>query len=93
MIVLGNPEFAIGMKLAGIKNSHIVRKREDVLRVLQSLNKKEFILANVSVIELIPELEEEFVNVVSVPDDAKEFLSTDDLKGVIKSAVGMELNI
>ncbi len=92
MIVLGNPEFAIGMKLAGIKESHIIRKREEALELLRKTDKKEFILANVSVIELVPELEE-FKNVVSIPDDAKEFSTTDDLKNIIKSAVGIELNI
>jgi len=92
MIVLGNAEFAIGMKLAGIKNSHIIRKREEALELLREVDRKEFILANVGVIKLVPELEE-FRNVVSVPDDAKEFLNTDDLKGIIKSAVGIELNI
>ena len=92
MIVLGNPEFAIGMKLAWIKESHIIRKREEALELLRKTDKKEFILANVSVIELVPELEE-FKNVVSIPDDAKEFSTTDDLKNIIKSAVGIELNI
>ena len=92
MIVLGNPEFAIGMKLAGIKESHIIRKKEDALEVLRKVSKKEFILANVSIIELVAELSE-FKNVVSIPDDAKEFSTTDDLKEIIKSAVGIELNI
>lgn len=92
MIVLGNPEFATGLKLAGIKESHIIRRREEALEVLRKTDKKEFILANVSVIKLVPELEE-FKNVVSVPDDAKEFLKTDDLSNIIKSAVGIELNI
>ncbi len=92
MIVLGNAEFAIGMKLAGIKESYIVRKREDALELLRKIDKKEFILANASVIKLVPELEE-FRNTVSIPDDAKKFLSTDDLKNIIMSAVGIELNI
>ena len=92
MIVLGNAEFVTGMKLAGIKDSHTIRKREEGLEILRKTDKKEFILANVSVIKLIPELEE-FRNVVSVPDDAREFSSTDDLKDIIKSAVGIELNI
>jgi len=92
MIVLGNPEFAIGMKLAGVKDSHIIRKREEALELLRNLDKKEFILANVSVINMVPEFEE-FKNTISIPDDAKEFLSTDDLKSIIKSAVGIELNV
>ena len=92
MIVLGNPEFAIGMKLAGIKESYVIRKREEALELLRKIDRKEFILANVSVIKLVPELEE-FKNTVSIPDDAKEFSTTDDLKNIIKSAVGIELNI
>ena len=92
MIVLGNPEFVTGMKLAGIKESYAIRKREEALEVLRKTDRNAFILANVSVIKLVPELEE-FRNVVSVPDDAKEFSSTDDLKDIIKSAVGIELNL
>jgi len=78
--------------LLGIKDSYVIRKREEALELLRKTGKKEFILANVSVIKLVPELEG-FRNVVSVPDDAKEFSSTDDLKDIIKSAVGIELNI
>ncbi len=92
MIVLGNPEFATGMKLAGIKDSYIIRKREEALELLRKTDKKEFILANFSVIKIVPELEE-FRNVISIPDEAKEFSNTDDLKDIIKSAVGIELNI
>lgn len=92
MIVLGNAEFATGMKLAGIKNSHIIREREEALTLLRGIDQKEFILANVGVIKLVPEIEE-FKNVVSIPDDAREFSTTDDLKSIIKSAVGMDLNI
>lgn len=92
MIVLGNPEFATGMKLAGIRESYTIRRKEEALDILRKTGKKEFILANFSIIKLVPELEE-FTNVVSVPDDAKEFLKIDDLSGIIKSAVGIELNI
>jgi vacuolar-type H+-ATPase subunit F/Vma7 len=92
MIVLGNPEFATGMRLAGLKESYSVRKREDVLELLKTLNQKEFIIANVSVFKMLPELEE-FVNVVTIPDDVEKFGNTDDLKSIIKSAVGIELNI
>ncbi len=92
MIVLGNAEFVTGMKLAGIKDSYTIRKREEALEVLGKVPKDEFILANVSIIKIVPELEE-FRNVVSVPDDAKEFSTTDDLNDIIKSAVGIELNL
>ncbi len=92
MIILGNSEFVTAMRLAGIKESYVIRKREEALEILRKTDRNEFILANVSVIDIVPDLEE-FRNVVSVPDDAKEFLSTDDLKGIIKSAVGIELNV
>lgn len=92
MIVLGNAEFATGMKIAGLRESYIIRSREDALKILEKIDKKEFILANVSVIRMVPELEE-FKNVISIPDNAKEFSTTEDLKGIIKSAVGIELNI
>lgn len=92
MIVLGNSEFATGLKLAGIKDSHIIRKREEALEILRNTDRKEFIIANFSVIKIVPELAE-FVNVVSIPDDVNEFSSTDDLMEIIKSAVGIELNI
>ena len=92
MIVLGNPEFAIGMKLVGIKNSFLIRSREEALEVIKKIDKEEFILANVSVINLVPEIAE-FKNIVSSPDNADEFRSTKDLNEIIKSAVGIELNI
>ncbi len=92
MIILANPDFATGMKLAGIKDSYIIRKREDALKILEKTPKDEFIIANVSVIRLVPELEE-FRNVVSLPDNVQEFETTDDLKEIIKSAVGIEINI
>ena len=92
MIILGNPEFATGMKLAGIKDSYPIRRREDALDILQKTDKKEFIIANVSIIKMLPELED-FSNVVSLPDDAAEFDSTADLKGIIMSAVGVDLDI
>ena len=92
MIVLGNAEFATGMKLAGIKESYAIRKREEALELLRGADKKEFILANFSIIKMVPELEE-FKNVVSIPDNAKEFLTTDDLKAIIRTAVGIELEL
>lgn len=92
MIVLGNPEFAIAMKLIGIKDSFVVKSREDALEIIKKIDKEEFILANVSVLKLIPEIEE-FKNLVSIPDNAEEFKSTKDLKDIITSAVGIELNI
>ncbi len=92
MIILGNPEFAVGMRLAGVKNSYVIRNREEALEILKRIDKNDFIIANLSVIELVPELME-FRNVVSVPDNVREFFKTDDLTDIIKSAVGIELNV
>lgn len=92
MIVLGNPLFATGMKLAGVKDSYIIRKREDALKLLRTLPKDEFIIVNFSIIKMLPELEE-FKNVISFPDSGNAFSSMNDLKNIVKSAVGIELNI
>lgn len=92
MIVLGNPEFAIGMKLLGIKDSFVIRSREEALDLIKKIDKEEIILANTSVLNLVPDLKE-FKNVVSIPDNAEEFKTTKDLKDIIESAVGIELNI
>ena len=92
MIVLGNPEFAIGMKLLGIKDCFVVRSREEALNIIKKIDKEELILANTSVLNIVPEIRE-FKNVVSMPDNAEEFKTTKDLNDIIKSAVGIELNI
>lgn len=92
MIVLGNQEFAIAMKLIGIKDSFVVKSREEALELIKGIDKEELILANVSVLKLIPEIEE-FKNAVGVPDNAEDFKTTKDLNEIIKSAVGIELNI
>ncbi len=92
MIILGNVKFATAMKLAGVKESHIIRKPQDAVPLLEKCDKDEFIIANVSVYDLVPELAE-FKNVVTLPDDPKAFGTTDDLKGIIKSAVGIEINL
>ena len=92
MIVLGNPEFATGMKLAGIKESYAIRKREDVLHLVGKIDKNEFILANAGIMKLAPELAQ-FENITTLPDDVSEFLKLEDLDKIIKSAVGIELNM
>lgn len=92
MIVFGNNEFATGMKLVGIKDSFVVRKKEDVLDRLKGVDKNEFILANVSVIDLVPELKE-FPFMISIPDNAADFSRTDDLKDIIRTAIGFEIEI
>lgn len=92
MIVIGNPEFSIGMKLAGIKDSFSVRNREQGLSIIKNMDKNEFVMANVSIVKMLPELNE-FRNIVTIPDNVEELKSTKDLNNIIKSAVGIELNI
>lgn len=92
MIVLGNSEFALGMKFAGVKNSFTIKKREDAIKVLSGVPEDEFIIANAGILEKVPELLE-FKNVVTIPDSAKNFGNIEDLKGIIKSVVGIELEV
>ncbi len=92
MIVMGNPEFVTGMKFAGVRKCFAVKQREDVLRVIEKHGKDDFMLVNASVLELVPELKE-FENVVSLPDKAENFGNIDDLKHIIKSVVGIELEV
>ncbi len=90
MKVLGNSEFATGMKFAGVVDSYTIKTREDGVKALQKLTQDDFIIANASVMKLIPELEE-FENVVTVPDSAQDFGNIDDLQELIKSVIGIEL--
>ncbi len=92
MIVLGNQEFALGMKLAGVKDSYAVKTREKGMEILRELSEDEFIIANNSITEMMPELKE-MPNVVTVPDSAEGFGGIDDLKDIIKSVVGIELEV
>lgn len=93
MIILGNPEFALGMRLAGLRDSHIIRSMEDVARATEDLPGDEFIVVNHRILEMMPELTDKFRNLVTVPDNVMEFTTTEDLKDIIKSAVGVELQI
>ena len=90
MIVLGNSEFAVGMKFAGVVKSFTIKNKEEGLEILRKTNLDEFIITNVSVMEMLPELED-FENVVSVPDSAADFGNIDDLQKLIKSVIGIEL--
>jgi vacuolar-type H+-ATPase subunit F/Vma7 len=92
MIVLGNRDFSTGMLLAGVKKSFIFENRTQIVEILKNLSKDEFIIANASVIEAVPELEQ-FSNVVSIPDKVEDFGKIDDLQHIIKSVVGMELEV
>lgn len=92
MIVIGNPKFATGMRFAGVKRSYRAEGREQVLGLLKGLNPEEFILANQSVVEMAPELKE-FRNLVVLPDSAGNFADISDLKEIIRSVVGIELEV
>jgi len=92
MIVLGNRDFATGMLLAGVKKSYVFENREQAVELLGSVPKDEFIVANISVIEAVPELSR-FSSVVGIPDEVKDFGNIDDLQHVIKSVVGIELEV
>ncbi|MFC2174542.1 hypothetical protein ACFLQ2_01605 [archaeon] len=92
MIILGNPRFATAMLLAGISNSHRVTSRAEWLARVRELPKEETIIANTSVVGMLPELKE-FKNLITLPDSASEFGSIDDLKEIVKSAVGIEIEV
>ncbi len=92
MIVIGLREFVIGMKFCGIQNSHVYESRDQVLSLIKQLSKDEFIIVNASVAGDVPELKK-FHNLATIPDNVKEFESIDDLKYIIKTAVGIELEV
>ena len=92
MIVFGNRNFATGMLFAGVKQSFVFESREKIIDVLKNLPSDEFIIANASVVEAVPELEQ-FGNLVSIPDEVKDFGKIDDLQHIIKSVVGIELEV
>ncbi len=91
MIVIGNKKFTLGMKLAGIKKSYFLEDRKKILEIVKN-NPQELIVTNISIAEKVPELRE-FKNVVIMPDDAKNFSNIDDLKELIKSVVGIEIEV
>lgn len=92
MIVLGNPSLVLGMKLAGIRDAYTIRNKEEARRLIKQLPKNELIIANASMLDLVPELDE-FENLVTIPDEPSEFGSVRDLKNIIKAAIGFEIKM
>jgi len=92
MIVLANEELATGLRLAGVKNSHIIMERTQIEELLKGIKKDEFIIATEKVIGFYPKLEE-YPNIIIFPDKLKDFSKIDDLKKTIKSAIGSEVEI
>jgi vacuolar-type H+-ATPase subunit F/Vma7 len=58
IIVLANEEFATGLRLAGVKNSHIITRKEEAESILKGISKHEFIIATQKVIDMYPKLED-----------------------------------
>jgi vacuolar-type H+-ATPase subunit F/Vma7 len=92
MIVLANDEFALGLKIAGIKKSYSISSKEKAMEILKQTDKNEFIIITESVSKLIPEIEE-YPNHIIFPDTVENFQDTKDLKEIIKKALGSELQI
>ncbi len=92
MIILGNERFAISMLLMGIKDSYIIRTKDDGIKILKKIDKEDIVIANASIVNMVPGLDE-LNNLVTVPDDSRNFATIDDLKQLIKSAVGIEIQI
>ena len=92
MIVLANEEFATGLRLAGVKNSHIVTHKEHAEKILAELDPSEFIIATEKVTELIPKIKD-YPNLIVFPDTLEDFSKVDDLKKITKMAIGSEVEI
>ena len=80
------------MRLAGMKDSFVVETKEKAKELFESIPKEELVVANTSVVELLPELEEH-ENLVTIPDEPEAFGSISDLKNIVKSAIGFELKL
>jgi vacuolar-type H+-ATPase subunit F/Vma7 len=92
MIVIANEEFATGLRLAGVKNSHIIRTKQQAEDILKDTAKDEFIIATQKVTEMSSKFGE-YPNVIIFPDTLKDFSKIDDLKTTIKTAIGSEVEI
>ncbi|MBR9699531.1 hypothetical protein GOV09_03700 [Candidatus Woesearchaeota archaeon] len=92
MIVLANEEFALGLRLAGIKNSHAVSSRVQAISLLKKMDKDAFIIATVDIMDLVPELKE-YENVIVFPDTLKDFSKIDDLQEITRKAIGGEVQL
>ena len=92
MIVIGNRDFVTGMRLCGVLNSFIVETTEQVADALANARPNDMILANAFVVELYPRLTR-MTNLVTIPDSLTGFDSVDDLKEIIRTAVGQDLDL
>lgn len=92
MIVLGNREFVTGMRLSGVLKSFVIENAEQVVDAIATVRATDMVLANAYVVELYPKLSR-FDNLVTIPDSLTEFDSIDDLKEIIRTAVGQDLDL
>ena len=92
MIILANEDFAMGLRLSGVKNSHIITNRERGLEALAHTPKNELIIATDGVCKLLPELLD-YENLVIFPDTLHDFSKIDDLSQITKVAIGAEVDI
>ncbi len=92
MIVIANDIFATGMRLAGIKKSFSAKDEKQVIDAIKNAVKDEFIMATESIISIYPKLAER-ENIIIFPDTLKDFSEIDDLKQVIKEAIGSDIEI
>ena len=92
MIVLATEEFAVGLRLAGVKNSHIINTKEQAEKILKTTDVKELIISTQKVVELAPVLNE-YPNLVVFPDTVYDFSNIGDLKIMAKKVVGAEVDI
>ena len=90
MIIIGNRELVMGMRFCGVNESHYFESKEKTLLIIKQIPKDELIIVNSSVIEKVPQLKE-FQNLASVPDDLDNFGDVEDLRYIVKSAIGVDM--
>lgn len=92
IIVLAGQDIALAMKLCGVKKSFAIKNREEGLKILESVKKDDFIIASLYILKMLPELLD-YSHMVSIPDNYSDFTKIDDLKYVIKSAIGFDIEV
>jgi vacuolar-type H+-ATPase subunit F/Vma7 len=92
MIVLATEELATGLKLAGVKESYHITGKQQAEEIIKTISQKEFIIATQKIIELAPILEE-YPNLITFPDTIHDFSNIDDLRKIVKKAIGSEVDI
>ncbi|MFT4343129.1 MAG: V-type ATP synthase subunit F [Candidatus Woesearchaeota archaeon] len=92
LIVISHEEFALGMRLAGVRESYAVNNKEEALKAYQTITPDAFVIVTEGITELIPELKE-LANVVIFPDKVGDFSNISDLKRITRIAIGSEIEL